>query len=67
MGEVAALRKLRRQHGDEPLVSLLIDAAILHTKADLRLLELAETGADQLAQADAQQENSGSEHDAAAG
>jgi len=48
IGELRALAKLRRAHRDEPLVSLLIDAAMLHTKADLRLVELAERDADRL-------------------
>jgi DNA-binding PadR family transcriptional regulator len=67
IGELAALRKLKRRHGEEPLVSLLIDAAILHTKADVRLLELAESGADKLAQEGARQQLGGSEREAAAG
>lgn len=67
MGELAALRKLRQQHGDQPLVSLLIEAAILHTKADLRLIELAETEADRLVQVDAAKESSAAESEAAAG
>jgi DNA-binding PadR family transcriptional regulator len=67
MGELAALRKLRREHRDDPLVSLLIDAAILHTKADLRLLELAETGADALAAAETGEDAGASEETAAAG
>lgn len=47
-GELAALRELRKRHHDDPLVSLLIEAAILHTKADLRVIELAETTAEEL-------------------
>jgi DNA-binding PadR family transcriptional regulator len=63
LGELKALAELRRQHRDEPLVALLIEAAVLHTKADLRLVELAEAGAGKLAQgaaiadAEALQEN----------
>lgn len=49
LGELAALRQLRRRHRGDPLVSLLIEAAILHTKADLRVVELAETAASELA------------------
>lgn len=45
LGELKALAELRRRHRDEPLVALLIEAAVLHTKADLRLVELAETAA----------------------
>jgi DNA-binding PadR family transcriptional regulator len=65
MGELAALRKLRRKHGEEPLVSLLIDAAILHTKADLRLLELAKADP-ALAQTDTHRQANESEDAAAA-
>src|SRR5439155_1338360 len=50
LGEMSALAKLRRRHRDEPLVSLLIEAAVLHTKADLRLVELAEGASDALAE-----------------
>jgi DNA-binding PadR family transcriptional regulator len=49
LGELAALGELRKQHRDDPLVSLLIEAAILHTKADLRVVELAEGAAEKLA------------------
>lgn len=45
LGELKALAELRRRHRDEPLVALLIEAAVLHTKADLRLVELAEAAA----------------------
>lgn len=50
LGELKALAELRRRHRDEPLVALLIEAAVLHTKADLRLVELAEAAAATLAQ-----------------
>jgi len=53
LGELKALAELRRRHREEPLVGLLIEAAILHTKADLRLMELAESSADALVGADA--------------
>ena len=49
LGELAALGKLRREHRDDPLVALLIEAAVLHTKADLRLVELAEGASESLA------------------
>lgn len=52
IGELSALGKLRREHRDEPLVALLIEAAILHTKADLRLVELAEAAGERLASTD---------------
>lgn len=47
--ELSALRELRRRHRHDPLVSLLIEAATLHTKADLRLVELADASAESLA------------------
>ncbi|MFE3167230.1 helix-turn-helix transcriptional regulator [Streptomyces sp. NPDC059224] len=39
LSELAGLAKQRRAHADEPLVAVLIDAAIAHTKADLGLLD----------------------------
>lgn len=51
LAELAALGKLRRTHHGEPLVELLIEAAILHTKANLRVVELAERQAEALAAA----------------
>lgn len=51
LAELASLGKLRRRHRDEPLVDLLIEAAILHTKANLRIVELAEAKAARLADA----------------
>jgi DNA-binding PadR family transcriptional regulator len=42
LNELASLAELRRAHRDEPVVSLLIEAAILHTEANLRVVELAE-------------------------
>jgi len=49
MAELGALTKLRRTHRGEKLVSLLIEAAIRHTKADLGVVELAEASIDELA------------------
>lgn len=42
LGELSALASLRSEHEDEPLVSLLIDAAIRHTKANLEIVDEAE-------------------------
>jgi DNA-binding PadR family transcriptional regulator len=42
LSELAGLARQRRAHADEPLVALLIDAAVAHTKADLGLLDSAE-------------------------
>ncbi|MEU1182335.1 PadR family transcriptional regulator [Streptomyces sp. NPDC005820] len=39
LSELAGLTRLRRTHTGDPLVSLLLDAAIGHTKADLELVE----------------------------
>jgi DNA-binding PadR family transcriptional regulator len=49
VGELGALGELRQRHRDDQLVSLLIEAAILHTQADLRVVELAEGTAATLA------------------
>jgi DNA-binding PadR family transcriptional regulator len=46
--ELAALGALRSQHRTEPLLSLLVEAAILHTEANLRILDVAEERAGQL-------------------
>ena len=48
LGELAALAALRARHPDKPLVALLIEAAILHTEANLRIVELAETEGERL-------------------
>jgi DNA-binding PadR family transcriptional regulator len=40
--ELATLAELHDQHRNDPLVSLLIDAAIRHTKANLEVVEQAE-------------------------
>ncbi|MGW3630316.1 PadR family transcriptional regulator [Streptomyces sp. NPDC005122] len=42
LSELAGLAQQRRAHAGEPLVALLIDAAVAHTKADLGLLDSAE-------------------------
>lgn len=51
LGELAMLTKLRRQHKEDVLVALLIEAAVLHIRADLRLVELAEMSSTKLAAA----------------
>lgn len=45
LGQLKALAELRREHSSRPLVALLIDAARLHTDAELRLLDVAESHA----------------------
>jgi len=42
LGELAALAELCARHRGQPLVQLLIEAAILHTEANLRVAELAD-------------------------
>lgn len=42
VAELRGLAELRRDRGDEPLVRLLIEAAIHHVEANLRTLEQAE-------------------------
>lgn len=54
--ELAALGQLRLGHRAQPLVQLLIQAAVLHTEANLRVVELAEGARDELAQTKASTE-----------
>lgn len=42
LGQLRTLGELRRDHSEQPLIQLLIDAARLHNEADLKLLDLAE-------------------------
>jgi DNA-binding PadR family transcriptional regulator len=46
--ELTALGEIRERHEGEPLVTLLIEAAGLHTAANLRIVEQAEQAADEL-------------------
>jgi DNA-binding PadR family transcriptional regulator len=48
LNELASLTELRRSHRDEPVVALLVEAAILHTEANLRIVELAENAPEKL-------------------
>jgi DNA-binding PadR family transcriptional regulator len=48
LNELASLTELRRSHRDEPVVALLLEAAILHTEANLRIVELAENAPEKL-------------------
>ena len=50
LAQLKALGELRSQHATQPLVALLIDAARLHSDAELRLLDLAEEYAPRLVQ-----------------
>ena len=49
LAELAALGELRKRHKTESLVSLLIEAAILHTEANLKVVERADGQAESLA------------------
>jgi DNA-binding PadR family transcriptional regulator len=48
LGELAALGELRSAHTNDPLIRLLIDAAILHTEANLQVVERAADAAGEL-------------------
>lgn len=41
LGELKSLGELRARHAAAPLVRLLIEAAVLHTEANLKIVELA--------------------------
>lgn len=50
LGELSSLAELKARYRDKPLVGLLIDAAVRHTEANLRIVEDAEAaGADLVA------------------
>ncbi len=51
MRELAAPAELRTAHREDPLVSLLIEAATLHTKARLQLADQADEQAGRLTEA----------------
>ena len=54
LGELSSLAELKAQYRDKPLVGLLIDAAVRHTEAYLRIVEDAEAaGAELVAAAQA--------------
>jgi DNA-binding PadR family transcriptional regulator len=48
INELAALGEIQQRHAHEPLVALLIEAASLHTAANLRIVDEAERSADDL-------------------
>jgi DNA-binding PadR family transcriptional regulator len=48
LAELRSLGDARKAHKTEPLVSLLVEAAIKHTEANLRVVELAERKATEL-------------------
>jgi DNA-binding PadR family transcriptional regulator len=43
LAELGGLTRLRREHAGDPMVALLIDAAVAHTKADLEIVDSAES------------------------
>jgi hypothetical protein len=49
LAELSALGELRKRHKGERLVSLLIEAAVLHTEANLKVVERADEQAEVLA------------------
>lgn len=51
LAELRALTALREGHRDDPLVGLLIEAAVLHTQANLRVVEAAGERAEEIAAA----------------
>ncbi len=53
LNELAALARLRTQYDADPLVRLLIEAAVLHTEANVRVVELAGELRNRLARPDA--------------
>jgi DNA-binding PadR family transcriptional regulator len=48
IAELHTLEELRSGHSADPLAALTIEAAILHTRADLELIEVTEARADEL-------------------
>jgi DNA-binding PadR family transcriptional regulator len=51
LAELSVLTGLKRNHRDEPLVALLIEAATLHTSANLKVADLADSRAEEIADA----------------
>ena len=51
LAELSVLTGLKRKHRDEPLVALLIEAATLHTSANLKVADLADGRAEEIAAA----------------
>ncbi len=67
LGELASLAELRARHDDDPLVRLLIEAAILHTEANLRVVELAEANSKTLSERSVSRAAAGIDHRSTAG
>jgi DNA-binding PadR family transcriptional regulator len=51
LAELSSLEELRARYQGEPLVRLLIEAAVLHTEANLRIVDQAEAAGAELAPA----------------
>jgi DNA-binding PadR family transcriptional regulator len=51
LAELSALGDLKHERSAEPLVALLIEAAILHASANVRVAELADEASEQISQA----------------
>jgi DNA-binding PadR family transcriptional regulator len=51
LAELSVLTGLKRKHRDEPLVALLIEAATLHMSANLKVVDLADSRAEEIAAA----------------
>jgi DNA-binding PadR family transcriptional regulator len=52
LGELKSLAELRDLHAQDPLVRLLVEAAKLHTEANLRVVELAQAASEELVRAE---------------
>jgi hypothetical protein len=52
--ELRSLTELQLQHRDQPLVALLVEAALLYTRANLQVVERAADDADRIAAATAE-------------
>jgi DNA-binding PadR family transcriptional regulator len=55
LSELSVLADHRRAHRDDPLVSLLIEAALLHAKANLRVVDAAESRISELVESASRQ------------
>ncbi len=51
LAELSVLTGLKRKHRDDPLVALLLEAATLHTSANLKVADLADGRAGEIAAA----------------
>jgi DNA-binding PadR family transcriptional regulator len=63
LSELAGLSDLRKRRRGEPLIELLIEAAILHTEANLKVMERADDRATALAASSSDSSSTGVEPD----